>query len=147
MRLNDTAAARELIGPVLARSTSEAERERARQLLAVLTESSANSNSPLLRRVEPGEQRVYGTFEGVQCTGAEAVLLVQTADGLLRARAKTLSDVHFISYRRGVLSSVGCGAQERPVEAFLTWRVAPDTTTAGEGTAVAVEFLPEGFAP
>ena len=73
------------------------------------------------------------------------VLLIRTPNGVLRAR--NLSDVLFISHRRGVLSAVGCGALERPVEAYLTWRAVPNATTADEGTAVAVELLPEGFVP
>ena len=147
LRLNETAAARELLGPVLARSTSEVERDRARQLLGGSAESTTRSNTPVFRSVEPGEQRIYGIFEAVVCTGAEAVLLVRTSDGVLRARTRNLSEVHFISYRPTAPSSVGCGELARPAEVFLTWRVAPNASTASEGTAVAVELLPEGFVP
>jgi hypothetical protein len=147
LRLNETAAARDLLGPVLARSTSEVERDRARHLLGGSAESTTRSNTPVFRSVEPGEQRTYGVFEAVVCTGAEAVLLVRTSSGVLRARTRNLAEVRFISYRPAALSSVGCGELARPVEVFLTWRVAPDASTASEGTAVAVELLPEGFQP
>jgi len=146
LRLNETDAARQLLGSVLARSTSEVERDRARQLLGASAESG-RSNSPIFRRVGLDEQRVYGIFEGVQCTGADAVLLVRTPTGVLRARTPNLSEVQFISHRPDAPASIGCGELERPVQAFLIWRVAPKAATASEGIAVAVELLPEGFVP
>ena len=122
-----------MLEPVLARSTSEVERDRARRLLDASAESGTGSNTPIFRRVEPGEQRVYGIFEGVQCTGADAVLLVRTDSGVLRARTQNLSDVHFISYRPAAPSLVGCGEMPRPVEVYLTWKVGPDAGTRAKG--------------
>ena len=146
LRLNDAAGARELLGPVVARSASAAERDRARELLTV-PRVTTRSTTPVFRRVESGEQRVYGIFEAVDCTNEWIALLVRTSNGVLRARAMSLSEVDFISYRPTAPSSVGCGELESPAEVYLTWTVPPNASTATEGTAVAVELLPEGFVP
>jgi hypothetical protein len=104
----------------------------------------------VFRTVGPGEQRVYGVFEAVECTGGDIILRVRTTDAVLRARTAEFQDVDFIAYRSSpdeVLPpmSVNCGDRPQPEDIYLTWRVSPDDPTSG--TAVAVELLPEGYDP
>ena len=79
--------------------------------------------------------------------GVEVVLVVRTAAAVLRVRAPSLSDVEFIAYRTLITTTVNCGAQTPPMEIYLTWRPSAGSNAGVEGTAVAVELLPEGFVP
>ena len=116
-------------------------------LLSASERSTTRRPTPAFRHVEPGEQRVYGIFEAVECTNDGIALLVRTSDGVLRACTTSLWDVDFISYRPTAPSSVDCGKLASRAEVYLTGTVPPDASTAAQGTAVAVEFLPEGFVP
>ncbi|MGB7219371.1 MAG: tetratricopeptide repeat protein [Vicinamibacterales bacterium] len=183
LRLNDLDGARAVLGPVLARATDAAEKERARTLLGVSAglqtrrdtlaaagvsappalpilpagggapprSSAGNAASPTftpaLRPVGPGEQRVYGVFAAVECGQNGVVLVVRTATGQVRARAAGFADVDFIAYRALTTMSVSCGAQVPPMEVYLTSRLPPGSNAGAEGTAVALEILPEGFVP
>ena len=100
--------------------------------------------TPTFREVGPGEQRVYGLFEGVDCLNGRTIVRVRTADAILRAETAVLQDVEFIAYRT-TLAEVACGPRVEPEPIYLTWRVNPGTPTVG--TAVAIEILPEGFVP
>jgi len=100
---------------------------------------------PAFRQVRPGEERVYGVFQGIECRPGGVTLQVRTANGLLLAQAEQLLDVDFITYRPLDGSGVNCGPRANPEEVYLTWIAASGEPNAG--TAVAVEILPEGFVP
>jgi tetratricopeptide (TPR) repeat protein len=98
---------------------------------------------PALRQPGDGEQRVFGTFEEIECTrDGGIVLVVAAAAGPVRAEAPTFKAVQFITYRSPATGSVTCGAQPK-VPALLTWR----SQEKGPPQAVALELLPDGFAP
>jgi tetratricopeptide (TPR) repeat protein len=165
LQLNDSDGARNVLGPIVARAKDEADRGRARALLARAAGLQTRSDTlaaaglpatdstprsvvrPAFRHVETGEQRVYGVFESVECGRDSVVLVVRTADARLRAHASSFSAVEFITYRTPTTTSVSCGPQTPPIEVYLTWRLSPGSNAATEGTAVAVEILPEGFLP
>jgi tetratricopeptide (TPR) repeat protein len=178
-QLDDFAGSRSVLGPVLARATSEEHRARARDLLGLSSKmeqrrnalaaarspgsppvASGNDSSalagaaagsprstPKFRQIGPGEERVYGVFEAVECGKDGVTFVIRTADAVRRARAARMSEVQFVSYRRLSSTTVNCGQQSPPVEVYLTWRVNGDAAAAERGTAVAIEFLPEGFVP
>ena len=52
--------------------------------------------------------------------------------------------MELIAYRDMTGKTAGCGAQVPAMEVYLTWR---PTIGATDGTAVAVEVLPENFVP
>jgi hypothetical protein len=163
--LNDPEGATALLGPVLSRATETADRDRARTLLGMVAGLQRRRNTlkaagialsdaaprltlaPQLRPAGSGEQRVYGVFQSVECERSGVVLVVRTADAVLRASAPSLADVEFITYRSDRAGNVTCGEQSQPSEVYLTWRVPPESSAGTEGTAVAVEVLPEGFVP
>ena len=99
---------------------------------------------PQFRELKPGEQRVYGVFEGVDCLNGRTIIRVRTGDTVLRAETAGLRNVEFIAYR-AVTTDVACGPRIEPEPIYLTWRVAPEAPT--RGTAIAIEILPDGFAP
>ena len=50
-----------------------------------------------------------------------------------------------VSFREDVTGAVGCGALARPIRALVTY--APSAQADAEGTAIAVEFVPDSFTP
>ena len=168
--LEDFAGVRSVVGPVIARATDPAEKDRARMLLArsvelqklrdAPAEPVANRPTtaggpgtklprviPVFRRVGEGERRDTGVFEAVQCGPNGVVFVVRTAERVLRARAARFEDMEFIAYRTLASPSINCGAQKPAMDVYVTWRPPPGANAATEGTAVAIEVLPEGFVP
>ena len=100
----------------------------------------------LLRNVEPGEQRVLGRFQAIDCINGAIVLRVSAEGRVLSLRTRQLADVDFISYRSSAPGNVSCGPQPTSYDVYATYR--PAAGTAGiDGEAVAIEVLPDGFTP
>jgi tetratricopeptide (TPR) repeat protein len=167
LALNDIAGARAVLGPVIARATDETEKGRARTLLARSAElqklrdaraelagtrppagdgpptKASNTTIPVFRRLGEGERRDTGVFEAVECGPKGIVFVVRTAESRLRTRAARFEDVEFLTYRTLASPSISCGAQVRAMDVYMTWRPPPGSNEAAEGTAVAIEILPE----
>jgi tetratricopeptide (TPR) repeat protein len=94
-----------------------------------------------LRDVRPGEQRVRGTIQTIQCSRNGVEVVIGTPQGVLRAAAPSLSAITFVTFRTQTAGAISCGGQvAAPV--LLTMRQ--------EGTltiAVALELLPDGYEP
>ena len=171
LALNDFAGVRSVLGPVIARATDAAVTDRARMLLGrsvelqKLREAPAEPATPVsspagsgpttkaprvipgFRSLGDGERRDTGVFEAVQCGPKGVVFVVRTAERVLRARAARFEDVEFIAYRTLASPSINCGAQKPAMEVYLTWRPPSGSSDPTDGTAVAVEVLPESFVP
>lgn len=92
----------------------------------------------VFRELEPGEQRVEGILERIECRGTAPELHVRADDRTLRFKAPKLDTVEFITYRDELTGSVGCGPRTPPDRVYVTF-----TPVAGsDGLVVAVEFLP-----
>lgn len=94
-----------------------------------------------LRNVQPGEQRIQGTIQGIECTRSGVVVVIATPQGATRASAPSLASIMFVTFRSQTGGAISCGAQV-PAPALLT--------TRQEGTrtiAVALELLPDGYVP
>jgi hypothetical protein len=102
---------------------------------------------PVFRRLGDGERRDTGAFEAIECGPKGMVFVVRTAEARLRTRASRFEEVEFITYRTLASQSIGCGAQVPVMPIYLTWRPPSGSNEAAEGTAVAIEILPEGFVP
>jgi hypothetical protein len=101
---------------------------------------------PVLRVVEPGEQRVLGTFDALECVKGTFTLRVTSNGRTLALSAKQLTDVEFISYRSTTPGDVKCGAQKSRDRVYATYR--PGAAAAGiDGVAIAIEILPDDFVP
>jgi hypothetical protein len=96
----------------------------------------------ILRELQPGEQRLEGFFERIECPGGPAVRLhVRAADGAHVFHAPALAEVDFITYRGDLGGEIHCGPVKPPMRVLVTWR---DGLKPGSRTAVALEFLPDG---
>jgi FimV-like protein len=94
-----------------------------------------------LRQVRPGEQRVEGTLQGLECSRNAVVVVIGTPQGATRASAPSLASIEFVTFRSQTEGAISCGAQPA-APALLTVRQ--------EGTrtiAVALELLPDGYVP
>ena len=168
-RLGDFAAARNVAGPLLRSDNAPEIREAARSLMGYIArleeaakeESAAAADAekkkespaddaptapaeprPLFRDLRPGEQRIEGLLERIDCAAkGSAVFHVQTADGPAQAAAPRMADVDFITYRDDLTGKIGCGPMKPPVSVYLTWR--GDSAKPAIKVAVAVEFLPK----
>ncbi len=171
--LHDFAGVRSVLGPVIARASDAAELDRARMLLGRAVELEALRDAPpaapaptanrvtadarggaksprvipVFRGLGEGERRALGVFEAVQCDPKGVVFVVRTSERtVVRARAAKFDDVEFLAYRTLASTSINCGAQKPAMDVYLTWRPPHGENDATEGTATAIEVLPEGFA-
>jgi tetratricopeptide (TPR) repeat protein len=99
----------------------------------------------LFRAVQPGEQRVFGTLDAIDCVNGTVTLRVTSSGRTLALTAKQFTDVDFISYRSTAPGEVKCGPQTRD-RVYATYRA----VAAGrgvDGAAVAIEIVPDGFVP
>jgi tetratricopeptide (TPR) repeat protein len=119
--------------------------------LPAATSSNAGGGRfiPDLRRVQAGETRVLGMFEGVECLQDLVVLRVRVDNQPLRLAASGFDEIDFISYRAGAPAGVQCGPLPEPQRVLATYRTgAPDAPSPeGDGRAVAIELIPDGYVP
>jgi hypothetical protein len=103
----------------------------------------------LLRDVQAGETRTYGVLTEIECGPQQIVLHVRAPGETLLLRAARFDVVDFISYRSATPGRVSCGARRPAEDVFVTWRrdEAPVASGTSQGTAVAVELLPDGYVP
>ena len=100
----------------------------------------------LLRVVQPGEQRLLGTLDAIDCVNGTVVLRVTSNGRTVALRARQFADVDFISHRSSTPSQMNCGPQKSRERVYATYR--PDAAAGGiDGLAVAIELLPDDFVP
>lgn len=96
---------------------------------------------PLFRQLQPGEERIEGTLERIECVVSKGITFhLKTSVGAATATAPQLSDVAFITYRADLTGNIQCGPLAKPLAVYLTWRPGAD----GTKITVAIEFLPAG---
>jgi tetratricopeptide (TPR) repeat protein len=96
---------------------------------------------PSWRPVGPGEERVEGELERIECDAAKSVALVlKVPEGTARFGAAALDQIEFITYRDDLRGSIGCGPLlGGPMKVYVTHATDADRKTS---RVVAVEFLP-----
>jgi hypothetical protein len=150
-RLSEFAAARDVLGPLMNPVLFPLPvRDAARSLMGRIVElengstridSSGTITRPAFREVRPGEQRIEGVLEIIECgAGGSATFLVRSGADVTRVTAAHLTDVDFIAYRSDLKGSVECGPMKPALPVYVTWRAG---TAAGSKIAVAIEFLPK----
>lgn len=174
-RRREYAKARSVLGPLLTSFSPEPVRSAARDLMIYVVQmenpaargagpgerppaggaaagSAASATADagsgirlLFRELKPGEERVEGMLERVECVSGKGVTFhVTTADGAFSATAPRFDDVDFITYRSDLTGSISCGPLKEPMRVYLTWRSGAE---AGSRLAVALEFLPKALEP
>ena len=170
MRRGEFAAARQLLVPLTGPSSSPAVRSNAQAILdqvALLEQNAADylaklegqrSTTPpavgssqgrssqerrrtVYRTVEPGEERVEGLLERINCTTAGIDLQINVAGTTEHFVAPSMNSVLFISHRSDLRGAIPCAPRTPPDRVYLTWRQidpAPNPRTV-----IAVEFLPD----
>lgn len=162
------AAARNLVAPLMSPHIEPELREHARTLMrqivqlerahaeeaaarsaAPTAEATPNPDArpaqpdaiPVYREPGPGEQRIEGTLEQIECVRGAIVVHVRTAERVARFHASKLEEIEFITYRTDLTGAVSCGKRPSPERVIVTWRAAQDTRAkSSDGQVVAVEF-------
>ena len=109
---------------------------------------------PALRPLSEGERDAIGTFVSVDCGPALSVYRIQTDRGTLQLSA-AFGGVQFVVFRSDGPRAIGCGPMEakrvrvtyRPSPADGPRDAAAPPSAEVHGTAVAIEFIPDGFTP
>lgn len=163
------AAARSIAGPLLA-STDSRVRESGRSMMKWIVElekhhasraaaaaqqpasppatgdtppsETVQRTEPVFRKTRPGEERVDGLLQRIECSRRGAVTFVlRSEDHTVRLSAPRLKDVEFITYRDDLTGDVKCEPLKEPMRVYVTSRAA--TAPNGSPAVVAIEFLPK----
>jgi hypothetical protein len=98
----------------------------------------------MLRRPKPDEERVFATLTNIECLpGPEIRFHVADGARAVVATAPRFSDVELTGFKPEFM--VTCGRRSLPEPVAFTWR--PQSGAEIAGTAIAIEFLPDGYAP
>ncbi len=93
---------------------------------------------PAYREVKPGEQRVEGSLQRVECPDRRPVTFVlKLKDRVAKFQAPRLDAVEYIAHTPDFKGPMTCGGRAPGDPVFLTWK-----TVGKAQQAVAVEFLP-----
>jgi hypothetical protein len=94
----------------------------------------------VFRVLQPGEQRIEGTLERIECPRVGIILHVREKDRVARFTADKFDDMEFLTYRDDLSGAVQCGPRVPPDPVYITYRLDPK---GSDGRIVAVEFLPK----
>ena len=97
---------------------------------------------PVYRELKPGEERVEGLLQRVECPAGRPVsFVVKLSDRVAKYQAPRLDAVEYIAHTPDFQGPMSCGGRGKGDPVLLTWK-----TVGKEARAVAVEFLPRGEA-
>ena len=95
---------------------------------------------PVYRDIKPGETRLEGVLQSIECvTGKGVTFRVSAQDRVELFTVPKFDSVEFITYRKDLAGNIGCGPLKPPMAVYLTWRAG---TTPETRVPVAIEFLP-----
>ena len=96
---------------------------------------------PSFRKVGPGEERVEGDLELIECAPNSFAFVLRVPQGTARFNTPALDQVEFITYRDDLSGSIGCGPLlGGPKKVYVTQAISADRKAS---RVVAVEFLPK----
>ncbi len=102
--------------------------------------------APRLIQPAASEQQKRGTLLSIECpAGNSAVLVVQTADGIVKFNIADLTRLKLVTYTTEISGEITCGKLKTPLNVVVTYRPAKEERKGFEGDAVAVEFLPKDW--
>ena len=103
-----------------------------------MTPETSPVQKPVYRELKPGEQRVEGLLQRVECpTGQPVTFVVKLTDRVAKYQATRLDAVEYIAHTPDFKGPMSCGGRGRGDPVYLTWKTVGTTPRA-----VAVEFLP-----
>ena len=93
---------------------------------------------PIYREVKPGEERVDGLLQRVECPpGRPVTFVVKLKDRVMKFQAPRLDAVEYIAHTRDFKGPMSCGGRMPGDPVLLTWK-----TVGSSARVIAVEFLP-----
>ena len=93
---------------------------------------------PVYRELKPGEERVEGLLQRVECPpGRPVSFVVKLDDRVAKYEAPRLDAVEYIAYTPDFQGPMSCGGRGKGDPVLVTWK-----TAGKQARAVAVEFLP-----
>jgi hypothetical protein len=93
------------------------------------------------RRIAPGEERVEGELQQIECGAKSVAFVVKVAEGTARFDAPALDQIEFITYSDDFRGAINCGPLlGGPKRVYVTQAISADRKTS---RVVAVEFLPK----
>jgi tetratricopeptide (TPR) repeat protein len=162
MRLGEYIAARQLLAPLTSSTQTagiRASAEEVMEQIAVLERQAEEfgarlegqkletartgrprREAPVYRPLQPGESRVEGLLERINCAAKEIVIEVNVAGTTERFVAESLNSLAFISHRDDLRSMIACTLRTPPDRVYVTWRLADPPSRLRQ--VIAVEFLP-----
>lgn len=91
------------------------------------------------REVKPGETRVEGLLQRVDCpVGRPVTFIMKLKDGIGKYQAPRLDAVEYIAHTPSFRGPMSCGGRMPGDPVYLTWKTVGNTSRV-----VAVEFLPK----
>ena len=93
---------------------------------------------PIYREVKPGEERVDGLLQRVDCPpGRPVTFIVKVKDRVTKYQAPRLDAVEYIAHTPAFKGPMSCGGRMPGDHVLLTWK-----TVGSSPRVIAVEFLP-----
>ena len=125
---------------LLERETEEFVARLEGQKLEAAGPAGQRRGAPVYRKLEPGESRVEGLLERINCAAKEIAIEVNVAGTTERFVAESLNAVAFISHRDDLRSMIACTIRTPPDRVYVTWRQTDPPSRPRQ--VIAVEFLP-----
>jgi hypothetical protein len=92
----------------------------------------------IYRELKPGEERVQGLLQRVECPpGRPVTFILKLTDRVAKYQAPRLDVVEYIAHTPAFKGPMSCGGRMPGDPVFLTWK-----TAGGSPRVIAVEFLP-----
>jgi hypothetical protein len=105
--------------------------------------SDSPTAKPVYREVKPGEDRVEGLLQRVECpTGRPVTFIVKLKDKVAKYQAPRLDAVEYLAHTADFKGPMTCGGRGSGDPVLVTWK-----TVKNLPQVVAVEFLPRKRAP
>lgn len=91
------------------------------------------------RELKPGEERVEGLLQRVDCPpGRPVTFIMKVNGGVSKYQAPRLDAVDYIAHTPSFRGPMSCGGRMPGDPVYLTWK-----TVGGAPRVIAVEFLPK----
>ncbi len=98
----------------------------------------ASQDKPVYREPKPGEERVEGLLQRVECpAGRPVTFVMKLEDRVAKYEAPKLDAVEYIAHTPDFKGPMTCGGRGKGDPVVLTWKM-----VGKSARAVAVEFTP-----
>jgi hypothetical protein len=94
----------------------------------------------VFRMLQPGELRIEGVLERIECPRVGITLHVRQGDRAMRFIADTFDAIEFLTYRDDLGGRIQCGPRKPADPVYVTYVTDP---RGSDGRIIAVEFLPK----